>query len=205
MAKLSDLHREIANCNRCSLFTKVSKNPALERGNIAKIMIVGIAPGRTEIVENKAFSGRGGKKLFNWLAEAGLGNSEDQIRKIIYFTSLIKCFPAEGSIDSMFAHCHSFLVDQLALVSPKILITLGIDPFNKLFDKKFELQQIVGLRFTKEELVIPSFFEDDIFTSIIYIIPLPHPSGLSRWLNDKGNLMLLEKAISLLEKTNNEI
>lgn len=205
MPTLDGLHKEIGSCNRCSLFTIVRKNPVLARGAKSVIMVIGIAPGNTETTGEKAFSGPAGKKLLSWLKEANIDVNEESIRKQVYFTSLIKCFPSSNAFDDMFANCFSFLKDQLSLVEPKILLTLGSEPFNKLFGQSQDLKNIVGAQFRKETLFTPSFFEDDIFTSVSYVIPFPHPSGLSRWLNNDHHKKLLGKAINILEKTNKEI
>jgi len=197
--KLEDLHREIGECTRCSLITKIKRNPSLERGKCSCIMIVGIAPGNTETIKQNAFSGTSGTRLLSWLAEANIGNSESEIREKVYFTSLLKCITTNELLKKMFANCYSFLLDQIILVNPKIIVTLGNEPFNILFNRSYDLHELVGKCFDKEELVAPSLFKDETYLNVRYIIPFPHPSGLSRWLNSKKNHVQLLKAIKELD------
>ncbi len=151
-------------------------------------MVIGLSPGQKETEIGLAFSGQAGKKLFEWLKTAELGLNEEIIRDTIYLTSLIKCQKKDlEGIYLMFKNCQDLLKEQIKIVSPKIIITLGISVFNILFNKNLATKDIVGKIFTFNELnETPIFPEMSIVYGIDYVIPLPHPSGLNRWLNDLG-------------------
>lgn len=206
MDPFEELDIKIGNCKLCYEFSPLEKNPRLKRGKKSKIMVIGLSPGQRETEMGLAFSGQAGKKLFEWLKTAEIGLNEEIIRDTIYLTSLIKCQKKDiNDISLMFINCQDYLKEQIKIVSPKIIITLGISVFNILFNKNLETKDIVGKIFTFNEInETPMFPEMSIVYGLDYIIPLPHPSGLNRWLNDSGNKKHLETALDLLKKYNNE-
>ena len=54
-------------------------------------MLVGQAPGKTEVVDRRPFAGRAGKTLFRWLASVGI--EEEIARRRIYSAAITRCFP----------------------------------------------------------------------------------------------------------------
>ena len=202
MADLNKLHKEIGNCTVCSDFTKLEKSPNLKRGNISELMVIGMAPGRTEAREHNAFSGQAGNALFEWLRLAGVGSNETEIRSRAYLTSLIKCSLFDFSaLRQMYRNCNHFLNTQIQLINPQIIITLGGMVFYKLFNKNYSLDQIVGRKFKYAELIEPDLFGSySPFRSEQWIIPFPHPSGRSTWFNNENNKEKLNTAINILEE-----
>jgi uracil-DNA glycosylase len=150
-------------------------------------MIVGQAPGAVELTTGLPFSGRAGAELRRWLARAGI--DEDHLP---YRTSMTKCFPgkaASGAGDrrpspAEIALCAPWLEREIVLVRPRILLLVGQLAIER-FIGKFPLGDVVGTRRREGDRVL---------------IPLPHPSGASRWLNQPANRALLDRALGILRR-----
>ena len=148
-------------------------------------MIVGQAPGAVELTTGLPFSGRAGAELRRWLARAGIDEGH-----LPYRTAITKCFPgkaASGAGDRKpsppeIANCAPWLVKELALVRPKILLLVGQLAIERFWGK-VPLHESVGRSRRDGDRVL---------------IPLPHPSGASRWLNDPANRALLECGLRIL-------
>jgi uracil-DNA glycosylase len=153
-------------------------------------MIVGQAPGVTEAEARRPFNGSSGRRLFRWLAEAGW--EEDEFRATQYMTAVTKCYPgksAGGKGDRVPTRaeqklCAPFLERELMLVRPHILVPVGGLSIRR-FLGQVRLTDVVG------ELVE----KDGSF-----IVPLPHPSGASLWLNREQNRRQVEQAIAHLRR-----
>ena len=163
-----------------------------------RIMLIGQAPGAVEAIRRLPFQGRSGKVLMAWMARAGFA-SEDEVRRCVYMTSITKCFPGKGTgggdrrpgraeIDL----CRSHLDRQLALIEPELLILVGGlaherflagRPLDRLVGRVFDL---AGNQVSPRTPARP------------LLVPLPHPSGASRWLNAPQNRALLDRALRRL-------
>jgi len=161
-------------------------------------MLIGQAPGTVEAVRRLPFQGRSRKVLMGWLMRAGF-SSETQVRRHVYMTSVTKCFPGKGTgggdrrpsraeVDL----CRSHLDRQLALIKPDLLILVGGlaherflpgRPLTELVGRAFDLS---GREISNRGRVQP------------LLVPLPHPSGASRWLNAVENRELLDRALRRL-------
>lgn len=150
-------------------------------------MIVGQAPGAVELTTGLPFSGRAGAELRRWLARAGIDEAQ-----LPYRTSITKCFPGKartGAGDRKpsppeIANCAPWLVRELALVRPDILLLVGQLAIERFWGR-VALHDAVGRSRREGGRVL---------------IPLPHPSGASRWLNDAGNRALLDRALRILRR-----
>lgn len=157
-------------------------------------MIVGQAPAyRTH--ETPPYSGASGKKLQAWLERAGF--PPGSLYQRFYLTSLTKCFPGPGKngngdrppSPAEISLCRPHLDGELDLVQPELIITLG-----RLAAKRFlgdkPLAELVGQSF-EHRLGI--------------ILPLPHPSGVSRWLNAPENQDRVEQGLAELSRLRIEL
>ena len=153
-------------------------------------MLVGQAPGKKEVALGRPFAGAAGRRLFQWLSEAGF--VEEQFRSFCYVTAMMKCFPGNGERgDSkpsrqQVANCAPWLDQEHALARPDVLIPVGQLAIER-FLGKVKLADVVGRR-----------FERGIGGSSVTVIPLPHPSGASAWTNAPENRKLIRRAIRLL-------
>ena len=87
-------------------------------------MIIGEGPGADEDLQGEAFVGKAGQLLTKILEAAKI------YRKDVFITNVVKCRPPNNrvpTVDEIVA-CNSFLESQIALISPKIIITLGNTP-----------------------------------------------------------------------------
>ena len=187
--KLKRLHARIRACTRCVAAGYLEQAAPVVAGAIRdRVMIVGQAPGVVELTTRVPFSGRAGAELRRWLARAGIPEDE-----LPYRTAITKCFPgkaASGAGDRRpsppeIALCGPWLDAELALVRPEIIVLIGTLAIDRLWGKA-PLSDVVGR--SKRSPVL-----DDAL-----LIPLPHPSGASRWLNDPRNKERLERGLRLL-------
>jgi uracil-DNA glycosylase len=118
---LPSLERFLAGCPRCKL-SKTRTNIVFGQGNPhAELMFVGEAPGRDEDEQALAFVGRAGQLLTKIIEAIG------RKREDVYIANVIKCRPPNNrnpEADEI-AACRPFLDEQIRLVSPRALVTLG--------------------------------------------------------------------------------
>jgi uracil-DNA glycosylase family 4 len=156
-----------------------------------RIMLIGQAPGVLEAVAREHFVGRAGRVLFRWLERIGL--EETAFRRHVYVTAVTKCFPgksaAAGGGDrrpspAELRLCRPFLERQIAMVDPKLIVLTG----------KMALD--LYLRGQPLDALVGQVFE----AGGRELLPLPHPSGMSRWLNAPENQAKLNQALELLRQ-----
>src|SRR5690606_10030614 len=93
------------------------------------IFLLGQAPGRTEYERNAPFQGDAGMSIRSLFLECGLSNFD----QVVYQTSVTKCFPGRRENSSSdrqpstreVNNCLPFLIQQLDLIQPKLLVCLG--------------------------------------------------------------------------------
>jgi len=189
MDAIERLHREILGCRRCEEAGFIERAAPVVWGRLGdRMMLIGQAPGVTELENRRPFQGRAGKELFRWMASVGIG--EDDFRSRVYMTAITKCFPgrvAGGSGDrrpspAEIALCRPWLDRQLALIRPAAILLVGGLAIERFLPKR-PLHEVIGRRF--EQGGTP-------------LIPLPHPSGASRWLNATEHRALLRQALDLV-------
>lgn len=182
---LAAYQRRLAACTRCVAAGYIPvAHPVFHGHAHQRLMIVGQAPGARAHQTGVPWSGRSGEILRGWLEQAGFPSGA--WRETWYLTSLTKCFPgkaAQGKGDrapspAEIALCGDHLAAELALVRPEIVVTLGKLAASRLIPgaRRLALADLVGTAFTV-----------DLGHGPATVVPLPHPSGVSRWLNDPAN------------------
>jgi uracil-DNA glycosylase len=195
-ALLEEYQRRMATCTRCVEAGYLHEaNPIFHGYARQRVMIVGQAPGVRAHTTGTPWSGRSGEILRDWLGKAGF--APGQWRETWYLTSLTKCFPGkavQGKGDrapsrSEIAHCSDHLEMELRLVRPEIIVTLGKMAASRLIPgaSRQPLSALVGAVATV-----------DLPHGPTCIVPLPHPSGVSRWLNDPENRARVDEGLALL-------
>lgn len=198
--RLDALHAELRVCHRCLDAGYPITPGAISSGPAtAQIMLVGQAPGITEPAAGRPFHGSAGRRLFAWLAE--IGWDEDEFRATQYMTAITKCYPgksltgknpagrAEGDRGDRVpsraeqALCAPFLNRQLALVQPKIILPVGGLAIRR-FLGDVRLADVVGKSIQDAQGH--------------WLVPLPHPSGASLWLNEPEHQALIRRALERL-------
>jgi uracil-DNA glycosylase family 4 len=188
----ASLREHQAACRECRACVDggiiAEANPTFQGEWGAPFLLVGQAPGPTERVSRRPFSGRAGKELDRWMQRAGF-ESPDEFRRLTYIAALMRCFPgrnARGTGDlrpppAAVANCAHWLDAELRMLKPKVLIPVGQMAINRFLGPG-PLEDRVGERFGERPV----------------IVPLPHPSGTSRWLNDPANRERLAAALELI-------
>jgi uracil-DNA glycosylase len=121
MPGLAALARFLDGCPRCKLASGRTNLVFGEGSPAADLMFVGEAPGREEDERGLPFVGRAGQLLTKIIEAMGLR------REDVYICNVIKCRPPNNrnpEADEVDA-CRPFLEEQIRLVSPKVIVTLG--------------------------------------------------------------------------------
>lgn len=191
MDPVEALHERILSCRLCQDAGYIPlARPVISGRSGDRIMLIGQAPGQVELGVRRPFAGRAGRELFRWLAGIGIG--EEAFRDRVYMTAITKCFPGKaksGSGDRRpsgkeIALCAPYLEAQLRLISPKVILPVGGLAIERYFPQE-PLTELIGRRFELGGACV---------------IPLPHPSGASRWLNVPAHRELLSRALVLVRE-----
>jgi len=120
--RLAELREEAASCTRCSLFEGRTQVVFGVGDPGAALMFVGEAPGRDEDLAGEPFVGRSGKLLDRLMREE-IGVTRDQV----YIANVVKCRPPSNRDPKPeeVASCGGYLMRQIDLVSPAVVVTLG--------------------------------------------------------------------------------
>ena len=118
---LEKIRADIGDCTRCRL-CKARINIVFGDGSpTAELVFVGEGPGHDEDVQGLPFVGRAGKLLTQMIEAMGLA------RKDVYICNVIKCRPPENRTPEKdeVAICSPFLMRQLDVIRPKVIVCLG--------------------------------------------------------------------------------
>lgn len=122
-----ELRDTVAACTACKL-CEGRRQTVFGVGNeSAHWMIVGEAPGEQEDMQGEPFVGKSGQLLDNMLRAIGLTRGEAEPSKQVYIANTVKCRPPgnRNPEPAELAQCEAFLVRQVELVKPKIIVAMG--------------------------------------------------------------------------------
>jgi uracil-DNA glycosylase family 4 len=147
--------------------------------------ILGQAPGVIEGEQGRPWRGRAGQTLRRWL-----GLDEDEFYATFYCASVTRCYPgraaAGGGDRTPTAReqdlCSFWREWELRLLGPRLIVPVGGLAIRQLLGLS-SLDASVGQRFDHSQAVA---------------VPLPHPSGVSRWMNKPENQRRVERAVALI-------
>jgi uracil-DNA glycosylase len=138
---LDEIARTVAKCTRCSLY-KTAINPVPGEGNPkAKLVCVGEAPGAKEDETGRPFVGQAGQLLTKILAAI------DMTREEVFICNVLKHRPPGNrnpQPDEVEA-CSPYLIRQLELIKPKVIVAFGTFAAQTLLNTKTPLGQLRGL------------------------------------------------------------
>jgi len=185
---LVSLQRDVARCRACveagyPLESLPVRAPFAEQ----RAYLFGQAPGVVEGEERLPWRGRAGRTLRGWLEL-----DEDEFYGRFYCASVTRCYPGRapsGRGDRTPAPreqnlCAFWQRWELELLRPRLIVTVGGLALRRLVGLP-QLTPCVGERYERDGAVV---------------VPLPHPSGASGWLNVPANRERLAAAAALVRE-----
>lgn len=126
---LQRIAEEISACTRCALHKTRTRAVPGEGPQNAEIMLIGEGPGFNEDQQGRPFVGQAGQFLEQLLALAGLKRSD------VWIGNVVKCRPPNNRdpMPEELQACHAYLERQIAVINPKIIVTLGRFSMGKFF------------------------------------------------------------------------
>ena len=122
LSSLTVLKNDVINCKKCSL-SDTRTNAVFGVGDFsASLMLVGEAPGEQEDLSGEPFVGRAGKLLDKMLAAIDRSREND-----VFICNVLKCRPPENRDPKSdeINQCEPYLVNQIDLIKPKLIVALG--------------------------------------------------------------------------------
>jgi uracil-DNA glycosylase len=186
---LASLQRDLAVCRACAeAGYPLESLPVRNEQLTQPAYMFGQAPGPNEGLERRPWRGRAGQTLRSWL-----GMDEDTFYSTFYCASVTRCYPGKhpnGKGDRVPAPeeqelCAFWSDWELRLKRPRLVVPVGGLAIRRLLGRK-QLAGTIGERFP---------LADDRVA-----IPLPHPSGVSLWLNSPDNRALVTRAVALIHE-----
>src|SRR6478672_5532390 len=192
------LNAQIRACRRCHIAGYLDERVSMPLARdpepgapLPRILLVGQSPGLRATNENRPFAGIAGNKLRTWFELGGIPR-EDFWRKI-HFSAITKCYPGRlpGARGDRVPTpreqqlCRPWLDGQLALIQPQIILLVGLLSIQTFLGRVSSLRAVVGTGVVKDN---------------VRYLPLPHPSGVSRWLNEPENVQAVERSMALLRE-----
>ncbi len=185
---LASLQRDNRVCRACAeAGHPIESLPVVEGHGGQRAYMLGQAPGVVESEERRPWRGRAGQTLRRWLRL-----EEDAFYATFYCASVTRCYPGRapggGGDRTPTAReqelCAFWRDWELRLLRPRLIVPVGGLAIRHLLGVT-SLDASIGERFPYGDAVA---------------IPLPHPSGVSRWLNAAANQARLERAIQLVHR-----
>ena len=132
--------QHVQECANCGLRRSCSRIVFGEGRPDAEIVFVGEAPGEEEDRQGRPFVGRAGQLLDRMIAAMGLR------RRDVYICNMVKCRPPGNRTPTPeeVAACWSYLVRQLQIIGPKVIVTLGNPATQGLLNIKTGITQLRG-------------------------------------------------------------
>ena len=185
---LASLEHDLARCRVCAEAGYPTESlPVRAPGSRQRAYLFGQAPGVVEGEERLPWRGRAGRTLRRWLEL-----EEDEFYATFYCASVTRCYPgraASGRGDRTPAPreqelCSFWREWELELLRPRLIVTVGGLALRRLLGFA-SLTPCVGERYELQGRPV---------------VPLPHPSGASGWLNDPANRKRLDRATALVRE-----
>jgi uracil-DNA glycosylase family 4 len=181
------MQRDLAVCRACvEAGFPLESLPVRNEYTGQRAYLFGQAPGPIEGQERRPWRGRAGQTLRRWL-----GLEEEEFYATFYCASVTRCYPgknASGKGDRVSTPreqdlCEFWREWELRLIRPQLIVPIGMLAIKRLLGRT-QLSGTVGERFQFGDAVA---------------VPLPHPSGVSLWLNSSDNRVLVARAVELIK------
>jgi uracil-DNA glycosylase len=184
---LASLKRDQRTCRACvEAGYRLESLPVVAPGEGQRAYLFGQAPGIVEGEEGRPWRGRAGRTLRRWL-----DLDEEEFYATFYCASVTRCYPGRarsGRGDRTPAPeeqrlCERWRDAELRLLQPRLIVTVGGLAARRLLGLT-SVTESVGKRY-------------DLDGSVV--IPLPHPSGASSWLNVPENRDRVAAAVAVIK------
>jgi uracil-DNA glycosylase len=181
---LSSLQRDNAVCRACAEAGYPLESLPVFEGRLGqRAYIFGQAPGVLEGEQRRPWRGRAGQTLRRWLEL-----DEDAFYGTFYCASVTRCYPGRGPSGKGDRTptpreqelCAFWREWELRLLEPELILAVGGLAIRRLLGVT-SLDACIGRSYTHGGATV---------------YPLPHPSGVSRWLNERANRERLEEALA---------
>ena len=178
--QLDELAAEISSCTRCGLCNTRTNTVPGEGVIQPLVMVIGEGPGEDEDVSGKPFVGRAGQLLDRMLDSRGIIGLSRNTN--CYIANILKCRPPGNRSPQQdeIISCIPFLVNQIKILRPKIILAAGNTAAKTLLDSTEGITKLRGtLTYFRGTLLM----EGDFY---IPLLPTFHPSALLRDESLKG-------------------
>ncbi len=137
---LEALGREVAACTACVLSRGRTNTVPGEGNPDADLVFIGEGPGRDEDASGRPFVGRAGQLLTKMIGAMGL------TREDVFIANVVKCRPPNNRTPQPdeVAACWDYLLRQLQIIRPKVIVTLGNPSTKKLLDTATGITRMRG-------------------------------------------------------------
>lgn len=136
---INDLSISVSHCYLCEL-SKCRKNILFGYGNLnSEIIFIGDEPSNSEDEIGSYYVGKSGELLIKMIENVLNITKED-----IYYTTLVKCKSTNGLNNSNIETCHDYLLKQIELIKPKLIVALGDKTYSYLLKNSDNFSQIRG-------------------------------------------------------------
>jgi DNA polymerase len=150
---LDQLRAEALICTACALSARRTNVVFGEGDPFSPLILVGEGPGEQEDKSGRPFVGRAGQLLDKALLEAGISRAQ------VYIANTVKCRAADWSTgkpvnraptEDESQACRRWLIPQLQLLAPKVILCIGAPSAKNLIRKNFQITKERGLYFPCE-------------------------------------------------------
>ena len=141
VAALKLIREDLGDCTRCKLHKQGRKQIVFGVGNPrAELMFVGEGPGADEDMQGEPFVGRAGQLLNNMIKAMGVR------REDVYIANVVKCRPPGNRTPERdeCETCSPFLMRQIAVVKPKVVVALGAVASKSLLAMNASMSELRG-------------------------------------------------------------
>jgi DNA polymerase len=131
---------EVRGCTKCRL-SQTRTNTVFGEGDpSADIFFIGEGPGENEDLQGRPFVGRAGELLNKMIQGMGLK------RQQVFIANIVKCRPPQNRVPAPdeVQTCTPYLVRQLEIIRPKVIVTLGLPSAKYMLNTKMPMGRLRG-------------------------------------------------------------
>lgn len=155
--QLAEIAQQVASCQKCPLYKNATNSVPGEGNPEAEVMFIGEGPGFNEDLQGRPFVGQAGKLLDELLSSIKVARAD------VFIANVVKHRPPENRepMPQEIEACKEYLDQQIEIIQPKIIVTLGRFSMEK-FIPGARISQVHGLaRFVESSgrkiIIIPMF------------------------------------------------